>query len=433
MIKKLLVPVWFLFIAIGALAQQEKGIYGIENWLNLWTEFKPSKNEFAQPSRILVGDINKDTKLYKKDVYLLMGNVFVTDSATLTIEPGTVILGDVKTKGSLTIADGSKIIAEGTQTDPIVFSSNADVRKKGDWGGVFIHGSAPVNKIGSRWNLNMGLNPPTPTSTFYGGENLESNSGILRYVRIEYAGNRTKDYGYFNGLTLAGVGNQTVIENVMVSYCQGNSFYVRGGNVNLYNLISFHASRADFKFEDGTNATIHNSLAARSPYVSAAGKGTSLIVASHSDEAEVDLTKENTTVSAKNLTLLNLSKDINADMDVGLVDEAVYVTKDASLTMDKSVLSGFKPAVIFDRAIKISGPSLEKIRFTNMYFNNCRGNIFVAGNSNNEDLENWYGNSAFFNVYSKGQDRETFIDAHNLDNPDFRLRIDKIIAINEQE
>ena len=63
-----------------------------------------------------------------------------------------------------------------------------------------------------------------------------------------------------------------------------------------------------------------------------------------------------------------------------------------------------------------------------MYFNNCKGNIFLENDLNNEDLENWYGNSAFFNVYSKSNNAETFIDFSNEKRPDFRLRINKIIA-----
>jgi len=66
-----------------------------------------------------------------------------------------------------------------------------------------------------------------------------------------------------------------------------------------------------------------------------------------------------------------------------------------------------------------------------MYFNNCNGNIFIENYSNNEDLENWYGNPSFFNVYSKGLDEETFIDVFNEKRPDFRLRINKIIATND--
>ena len=96
--------------------------------------------------------------------------------------------------------------------------------------------------------------------------------------------------------------------------------------------------------------------------------------------------------------------------------------------MSKSVISGFNPAVIFENTITINQENLEKIKFTGMYFNNCNGNIFVENNSNNEDLENWYGNSAFLNVYSKSGNSETFIDTRNARRPDFRLRINKIIA-----
>lgn len=78
------------------------------------------------------GNITQDTKLTKRDTYLLLGNVFVTDSTTLTIEPGTVIIGDFKTNGSLIISKGSKIMAEGQETDPIIFTSNRSVKKEGD-------------------------------------------------------------------------------------------------------------------------------------------------------------------------------------------------------------------------------------------------------------------------------------------------------------
>ena len=119
----------FLFVYCNLFAQQEKGIIGYNNWLNPWTEFQPNKVEYGKPTQILSGDINKDTKLYKRDIYLLLGDVFVTDSTTLTIEPGTVIIGDFKTKGSLTISNGSKIIADGSHTDPIVFTSSRSIKK----------------------------------------------------------------------------------------------------------------------------------------------------------------------------------------------------------------------------------------------------------------------------------------------------------------
>jgi len=126
---------FLLFPFLCLFSQQEKGITGSENWLSIWTNFNTNEIEYPRPTQILSGTITKDTKLYKKETYLLLGDVFVADSTTLTIEPGTIILGDYKSKASLVITNGSKLIAKGTQTDPIIFSSNRDIKKKGDWGG----------------------------------------------------------------------------------------------------------------------------------------------------------------------------------------------------------------------------------------------------------------------------------------------------------
>lgn len=423
-----------LFFVVGStFAQQEKGIIGKTNWLNSWTEFRPNYVEYGEPTQILTGNITKDTKLYKKDIYLLLGSVFVTDSTTLTIEPGTVIIGDFKTIGSLTISKGSTIIADGLETDPIIFTSNRSVKKAGDWGGLFILGDAPINKFGNSSNVNYGLKPKSYGHISYGGNNPKSNSGILRYVRIEYAGKRTKEFGYYNALTLAGVGNKTIIENVMVSYCEGNSFNILGGELNLTKMVSFRSSSNDYDFNYGAQCNITNSLAIRSPYVSGAKGSRCMFVASYEAKDEVDLTKKGTIVNAENMTLVNISEDLSADIQVGLVKEALYIAQDASLKMSKSVVSGFNPAVILDKEIIVNSKNLDRIKFSEMYFNNCKGNIFTEHNSNNADLENWYGNRAFFNVYSKGADAETFIDAKSIKKPDFRLRINKIIASNEYD
>ena len=242
--------IFFLLFPLFCLnAQQEKGINGNENWLNIWTDFNSNTKKYPEPTQILSGNITSDTKLYKKETYLLLGDVFVTNCTTLTVEPGTVILGDYKTKASLIINYDSKILAEGTQTDPIIFSSNRDVKKKGDWGGIFILGNAPTNKIEEISELDYGLKVPSPELIVYGGNDTASNSGILKYIRIEYAGKRTKSHGYFNGLTLASVGSQTILENIMVSYCKGNSFQIIGGNTTLFQLVSFRSKRNDFAFK----------------------------------------------------------------------------------------------------------------------------------------------------------------------------------------
>lgn len=424
---------FLLFPFLCLLSQQEKGITGSENWLSIWTNFNTNEIEYPRPTQILSGTITKDTKLYKKETYLLLGDVFVADSTTLTIEPGTIILGDYKSKASLVITNGSKLIAEGTQTDPIIFSSNRDIKKKGDWGGIVMLGSAPINKIKESSELILGLNATSVEMISYGGTDVANNSGILKYVRIEYAGKRTKNNGYFNALTLAGVGSETILENIMVSYSEGDAFYVIGGNTYLYQLVSFRSKRKDFVFHYGAQSYLTNSLAIKSPYHTSSGGTSSIYLASYNEKEEVDPSKKGTFLDAINLTLLVLSDNLEADRKVGLVHEAMYVKEGASFSVSKSIFSGFNPAVVLDQAIYINNESLQNMEFTNMYFNNCNGNIFTENVANNEDLENWYGNSAFSNVYARGSNSETFIDVKNLANPDFRLRINKIIAISLPE
>src|SRR5690606_30946491 len=140
--------------------------------------------------------------------------------------------------------------------------------------------------------------------------------------------------------------------------------------------------------------------------------------------------KSGTFVVTENVTFVNDSDDLKGDIEKNLVREAVFIGQNASLEMNKSVISGFNPAVLLENTISIDQKNLDKIKFKNMYFNNCNGNIFLENDSNNEDLENWYGNTAFFNVYSKGNNAETFIDLKNDRKPDFRLRINKIIPSN---
>ena len=433
--KNLTLIACIFFMLLGNVyAQQEKGIIGANNWLYNWTDFQPNQQDYGEPTQILAGNITEDTKLTKRDVYLLLGNVFVKDSVTLTIEPGTVILGDYKSKGSLTISRNATLIADGLDTDPIIFTSNKTVKRPGDWGGLIVLGDAPSNKFGngSVANFYTQLDVSTYTNTNFGGDNSKNNSGILRYVRIEYAGNRIKNGGYFNGLLLAGIGSKTILENIMISYSAGNSFEVWGGEPNLNNMVSYKSNADDFKFSFGAQAKLLNSIAIRSPYISSSDGARSLHVSSYDKKEEVDFSKKVTKVIAKNLTLVNDSENLKADVEKGLVKEAVYVAENAELDLNKSVISGFNPAVLFEEKIRVNQENLEKIKFTDMYFHNCNGNIFIEYNSNNEDLENWYGDSAFLNVYSKSSNSETFINSDNKKLPDFRLRINKIKASQTQ-
>jgi len=355
-----------------------------------------------------------------------MGNVYVTNNAKLTIEPGTVIIADAESKASLIITKGASIHAEGTETDPIVFTSSRSIRKAGDWGGILLLGDAPINKFGNSASAaNFDLDAAFTT---YGGSNSASNSGILRYVRIEFAGAKVKGFGNFNALFLGGVGNQTSIENVMVTSSGGDSFEVFGGHVVLNKLISYKCRSNDFKFNYGAQVNIKNSLVIRASYLQSSSGSRCFYASSYDKKEEVDFSKKLTSITATNLTLVNNSQNIKLDMGQGLVREAMFIAENTNVDFKRTVISGFNPAIILDEKITINDDNLKKLKFQEMYFNACKGNIFLENNSNNEDLESWYGNASFFNVYSQGENIETFIDPFNDKRPDFRLNIGKITA-----
>jgi hypothetical protein len=419
--------IWVFLITVCTVnAQQEKGIIGSSNWLNNWTEFKPGKADYGEPTQILAGNINENTKLVKKDIYIIQGNVYVTNNAILTIEPGTVIIGDGDSKGTLIITKGAQIIAEGSETDPIVFTSNKTTKKAGDWGGIILLGDAPINKFGNYSSVNFDLDP---TLTTYGGLNPASTSGVLKFVRIEYAGKKVRGSSEsFNALLLGGIGNKTILENIMVSYAAGDSFEVLGGEPVMSKVVSYKSSGIDFRFTLGAQAKIDNSLAVRSSYLTSSSGSRCLDVSSYAKKEEMDFTKKQTLVAATNLTFANDSDNIDQDIKAGLVKEGVYIAENSSLVLRKSVISGFSPAVVFDSKIEINDKNLKKIRIEDMYLNFCNGNIFSEGSTENEDLESYYGNSAFFILYSKTTNLETFNDFANPRRPDFRLALSKFTA-----
>ena len=427
--KKTIQILALLFLVVCDInAQQEKGITGFKSWLNNWTEFKPNKVVYNDVTQILTGSISSNIKLYKKNVYLLQGNVYLTNNATLTIEPGTVIMGDSESKASLVITKGATLVAEGSETDPIVFTSNKVVRKAGDWGGIIILGDAPISKFGNLASVNFDTDANLSS---YGGNNPESNSGVLKFVRIEYAGAKIKELNNFNSLLLAGVGNKTIFENIMVSYSAGDSFEILGGEVNLTQMISFKSSSDDYKFNYGAQCKIENSLAIRSSYLTSTTGSRCMNVRSYDKQEEVDFSKKQTFVTARNLTFVNNSENVKVDIESGLIKEGVFVGENASIDFKKSVISGFNPAILLSKDIAVNDLNLKKIKLEQMYFNLCKGNIFVENNSNNEDLESWYGSAAFANVYSKAGNSETFIDFMNEKRPDYRLRIGAITVSND--
>ncbi|MDZ7369811.1 MAG: T9SS type A sorting domain-containing protein [candidate division KSB1 bacterium] len=238
------------------------GAFGKTDWTAGWSTF----NYPVQGSVVIQGDITKNRTLSADSTYLLRGFVRVKSGATLTIPPGTVIYGEYNTQGSLIVQPGGKIIAQGTANKPIIFTSefarpgSPQPPQRGDWGGVIILGKAPINVPGGVANIEG------PGDT-YGGNDPDDNSGVLSYIRIEYAGIAFSPNNEINGLTFGGVGRGTKVDHIQVSYANDDAFEFFGGTVNCKYLISYSTLDDDFDTDFGYNGKLQFLLAVRDPEV----------------------------------------------------------------------------------------------------------------------------------------------------------------------
>lgn len=212
-------------------------------------------------TKVITGVINDGENVeLPKGKYTLRGYVYVNGRASIRFAAGSVIVSDTVQKGALIIEQNSKIFAEGTATEPIIFTSGkpAGQRRPGDWGGIVILGNAPTNRT----------TPPIiegGVNAIYGGSVAGDNSGTLTYVRIEFAGIAADPNSEINGLTLGGVGNGTKIENIQVAYGNDDAYEFFGGTVNAKNLIAFATADDDYDFDFGYIGRIQFAVALRDP------------------------------------------------------------------------------------------------------------------------------------------------------------------------
>jgi len=240
-----------------------------------------NNNSGGTENTILEGRINANRTLKADYVYKLRGLVYVTNGAILTIEPGTKIVGEQGRTGGLIITRSCKIIADGTADKPIVFTSEASTPARGDWAGLVILGNAPTNasyngQVGIG-EIEGGINNSDGLGLYGLGasSNPADNSGILRYVRIEYAGYAFLPDKEINGLTLGGVGNQTTIDYVQVAYANDDSFEWFGGTVNCKHLIAYKGLDDDFDTDNGFSGSVQFCLGVRDPNISDQSSSTS--------------------------------------------------------------------------------------------------------------------------------------------------------------
>lgn len=307
------------------------------------------------------GDQNfvfKGNQSLERGTYLLKGWVYVADGATLTIPAGTVIKGDKDTKAALIVEPGGKLIANGTATDPIVFTSEqaAGSRRPGDWGGLIICGKAPNNNGVLAQQIEGG------PRTKHGGTDANDNSGSLQYVRIEFAGYPFKKDQEINGLTLGSVGAGTTIDHVQVSYSNDDSFEWFGGTVNCKHLIAFHGWDDDFDTDNGFSGKVQYGLSVRDSRIADASQSNGF---ESDNNASGSTAEPYTTATFSNITFLgpktfdaSFTNDktyingggINPEngSSMGLFQAAMHIRRNSRLNVNNTLAIGWPIGLILD-------------------------------------------------------------------------------------
>lgn len=239
----------------------------------------PIEDEF-----VITNNITENTTWTKDKVYVLGGRITVIDGVTLTIEAGTVIKGQAGTGANATallIARGGKLIAEGTATAPIIFTSvadeitpedvaagnfaspNLDPDINGLWGGLLVLGKARIsasNESGDVTEVQIEGIPTSDPNGLYGGNDDADNSGVLKYISIRHGGTNIGAGNEINGLTLGGVGSGTVIENIEIVANQDDGVEFFGGSVSVKNLISWNVGDDAVDTDQSWSGTLDNFL-----------------------------------------------------------------------------------------------------------------------------------------------------------------------------
>lgn len=244
---------------------------------------EPDPQPTPEGTVVVTSNITSNTEWNNDQVYQLGGRIVVENGATLTIEKGTVIKGEAGQEANATaliIARGGKLMAEGTASEPIIFTSVADEISpeqvqngnfaspnlspniSGLWGGVIVLGKA---KISASNDDNQDVSevqiegiPTSDPNGLYGGSNDADNSGVLKYISIRHGGTLIGSGNEINGLTLGAVGSATVVENIEIVANLDDGIEWFGGTVNVTNAVSWNCGDDGLDTDQAWSGTCDN-------------------------------------------------------------------------------------------------------------------------------------------------------------------------------
>ncbi len=324
----------------------------------------------------LRGDITTNTTVTKNT--FLDGIVYVRPNVTLTINPGITIYGRTtafgtapdlvnleNNKGTLVVERGGKLMAVGTASQPIIWTSYNTFlnlpRNVGDWGGPVLLGAAPIKTAtGATTNDFEAFALLTNGRNNYGGTNAADNSGTIVYNRFEFGGGTvTAPNAEVNGFTLCGVGSGTTINHVEVLNAGDDGFEFFGGTVNADHLLSYSNKDDDFDFDEGYRGNLQFIIAYRTDV--ADNSGSELIELDNNSAGNVYPGMLRTRPFIANATLIgpaSATTRVNpgGTSQAGRFDGGVYVRREGRLVLLNSlIIAQAEPTALAGTVVASSG------------------------------------------------------------------------------
>ncbi|MBK7184604.1 MAG: T9SS type A sorting domain-containing protein [Ignavibacteria bacterium] len=373
--------------------------------------------DVIRPDSVLRGEITGRIRLSNTKIYGIDGYLYINDGAVLEVEAGTIVVGDTVGQNSVICVNrGGKLIANGTKTQPIVFTSSAapGQRARGDWGGIVICGKARTNHPGGQAAIEGGIAESTPGRGWFGGTDDEDNSGSLQYVRIEFAGIAVAPNNELNSLTMGGVGRGTVLNNIQVSYGNDDGFEWFGGTVNAKNLISYGILDDDFDTDNGFRGKVQFVLVKR--FRTTADVSTSQAFESDND-ATGSFNAPLTNALFSNVTVIGPVQDTSwttgsgANQFSSRYGAAAQIRRNSRQSIFNSVFIGWPRGIEIAQVPTMAAANTDSLAIRTSNWYGIKGTwLNLAGGTPPAGMDaNWISKAAFNNSADKTSPNNAFL------------------------
>lgn len=356
-----------------------------------------------------------------KGTYILKGWIYVDAGARLRIPAGTVIKGDKQTMASLIVEPGGYVEMNGTKNEPVVMTSAQapGQRRPGDWGGLIICGKARNNQ--QTMQIEGG-----PT-TIHGGDNDNDNSGIYRYVRVEFAGYPFDTDKEINGITFGSVGAGTTVDHLQVSYSNDDSYEWFGGTVNCRYLVAYKGWDDEFDTDNGFSGNVEYCLSVRDPRIADTSQSNGFESDNNASGAE---TAPFTSARFSHVTFIGPKTARNSDFrntsdyitagelfpgngsKLGLFQAAMQIRRSSRLNVSNTLAVGYPVGLIID------GEKGNTVRYASdgdfILDNIIMAGMGVIGTDKNKEYEDYLYD---FATGTADRSRDSFSHTFFLSNP----------------